>query len=168
MSALVIKKQTLTVRFSNPPPSIHPFPVALLIHQGENSAGPLLKPGTFQILIKFAKWPPVQPYIQPLQDIVTEEGRDMAEWGSGQTNDLQMFSLRFCSFNDSKAMLKARHRTEPHLLLCWTTCPKTMVAKSDVSWLDCTLACGLWHKTVLHQPEKNGRVRTGWWQPVNT
>lgn len=42
-----------------------PFPVQLLIHWGENSAGPFLHSDTFQILIKISIWPPVQSQFSP-------------------------------------------------------------------------------------------------------
>lgn len=75
------------------PTNIHspdpPFPVPLLIHWGGWGGGGTVLGhfstlDAFQNLIKIAKWPPVQPLIQPLQDILTEAGGDVAERGCGQ------------------------------------------------------------------------------------
>lgn len=58
--------QPATIHSSVPPSPV--FPTPLVIHEGgKNSAGPLLKPHTFQILIKIAKWPPVQASFNPFK-----------------------------------------------------------------------------------------------------
>lgn len=78
----------------NPPTSIQPtlhFLCKLLIHWGENSAGPFLHSDTFQIMIKISIWPPVQSQFSPSKTFwqkqeETWQSRDMVRYSKWPTN----------------------------------------------------------------------------------
>lgn len=68
-----------------------PFPVQLLIHWGENSAGPFLHPDTFQIMIKIAIWPPVRSQFCPSKTFwqkqeETWQSKDVVRYPKWPTN----------------------------------------------------------------------------------